>query len=154
MPDPIRVGIVGAGWFAAHDHVPALRALPGVEVVAACRRSPERLKEFADKLGVPHTFTDFEQMLDHAPLDAVIVCSPHALHATHVKTALQHDLHVLTDKPLAIYTADAQELIQIADLRNRTLAVYFGPAYDSRNRYAARQARERALGRLVRAVRR
>ena len=35
---PIRVGIIGAGWWAANTHALALRALDGVEIVAACRR--------------------------------------------------------------------------------------------------------------------
>lgn len=60
MTQPIRVGIIGAGWWAAQTHAPALRVVGGVEIVAACRRSPERLQEFADKVGVPQTFTNHE----------------------------------------------------------------------------------------------
>lgn len=146
---PIRIGIIGAGWWAANTHAPALRALENVEIVAACRRQPDRLAEFAEKVGVPRTFTDHEEMLDSVALDAVVVCSPHALHYTHVKAALQRGLPVLTDKPLAIHTSEAEDLIRLADDKGVKLAVFFGHAYDSTYRYAARQIRLNVLGRLA-----
>ena len=146
---PIRVGIIGAGWWAANTHVPALRAIDGVEIVAACRRDPARLAEFAAKVGVQSTYTDHNQMLDSAELDAVIVCSPHALHYEHVKAALQRGLPVLTDKPLAIRSSDAEDLVKLADTRGVPLAVFFGHAYDSTYRFVARQIRTGVLGRLA-----
>jgi predicted dehydrogenase len=146
---PIRVGIIGAGWWAANTHVPALRACENVEIAAACRRDPERLAEFAAKMNVPQTYADHEEMLDRAGLDAVIVCSPHALHYEHVKAALQRGLPVLTDKPLAIHSADGEELIALANARGVKLAVFFGHAYDSTYRFAAQQVRTGALGRLA-----
>jgi predicted dehydrogenase len=145
------VGIVGAGWWAAYAHVPALKATGRVELAAACRRSPERLKEFAEKTGIQRTFTDAEEMLSTVELDAAIVCSPHALHYEHIRMALQRGLHVLTDKPLALRASEAQDLIDLASSRDLKLAVYFGHAYDARHRYVARQLREGAIGRLVHA---
>jgi predicted dehydrogenase len=98
---------------------------------------------------VEKTFTDHEEMLDSVKLDAVMVCSPHALHYEHVKAALQRGLPVLTDKPLAIRSADADELIALAAEKKIPLAVFFGHAYDAGYRYAAQQIRTGALGRLV-----
>ncbi len=146
---PLRIGIIGAGWWAANTHVPALLALKNVELVAACRRQPDRLADFAVKTGIAATFTDHEQMLDSCALDAVIVCSPHALHYTHVKAALLRGLHVLTDKPLAIHSSEAQDLVDIATQRDLKLAVFFGHAYDSIYRFAAQQMKSGALGRLA-----
>ncbi|MCW3099502.1 MAG: putative dehydrogenase [Chthonomonadaceae bacterium] len=149
MDRKIRVGIIGAGWWAAHTHAPALKATGDVEIVAACRRSPERLKEFADLVGVPQTFTDHEEMLDRVQLDAVVVCSPHAMHAGHVKAALERGLPVLTDKPLSITVAEGEELIALAAAKNVPLAVFFGHCYDAAHRYVGRAIREGRLGRLV-----
>jgi len=146
---PIRVGIIGAGWWAANTHVPALREIENVEIVAACRRQPDRLAEFARKVGVPRTFTNHEDMLDTVAMDAIIVCSPHALHYTHVKAALQRGLPVLTDKPLAIHTSEAEDLIKCAAEHGAKLAVFFGHAYDATYRYVAGQVRSGALGRLA-----
>lgn len=145
----VRVGIIGAGWWAANTHVPALRAVEGVEIVACCRRQPDRLKEFADKIGVPQTYLDHEEMLDMAKLDAVIVCSPHARHYEHVKSALQRGLPVLTDKPLSIRSSEAEELVALAELKGALLAVFFGHAYDSVHRYIAKQIKNGCIGRLA-----
>jgi predicted dehydrogenase len=145
----IRVGILGAGWWAAHTHAPALKATGDVEIVAACRRSPERLKEFADLVGVLQTFTDPEEMLDKVALDAVIVCSPHALHYAHVKAALERGLPVLTDKPLSIKVEEGEELIALAEAKGVPLAVFFGHCYDAAHRYVGQAIREGRLGRLV-----
>jgi predicted dehydrogenase len=122
----IRVGIIGAGWWAAHTHAPALKATGDVEIVAACRRSADRLKEFAELVQVPQTFTDHEEMLDRVDLDAVVVCSPHAMHAGHVKAALERGLPVLTDKPLSITVEEGEELIALAAAKGVPLAVFFG----------------------------
>lgn len=146
---PIRVGIIGAGWWAANTHAPALRCLENVEIVAACRREPARLAEFAGKVGVPNTYTDHEEMLDRAALDAVIVCSPHALHFAHVKAALERGLPVLTDKPLAIRSSDGEELIRLADAQGVKLAVFFGHAYDASYRFVAHEIKTGSLGRLA-----
>jgi len=146
---PIRVGIIGAGWWAANTHAPALRAIEGVEIVAACRRDPARLAEFASKVGVEATYTDHDRMLDSGGLDAVIVCSPHALHYEHVKAALQRGLPVLTDKPLSIWSSEGEDLIKLAEEQGVPLAVFFGHAYDSTYRFAASQIKTGALGRLA-----
>ncbi|MCW3050887.1 MAG: putative dehydrogenase, partial [Chthonomonadales bacterium] len=145
----IRVGIIGAGWWAANTHAPALKATGDVEIVAACRRSPERLKEFADLVGVEQTFTDHEEMLDKAALDAVIVCSPHAMHHGHVKAALERGLPVLTDKPLSITVEEGEELIALAAAKDVQLAVFFGHCYDAAHRYVGNAIRTGKLGRLV-----
>ncbi len=146
---PIRVGIIGAGWWAANTHVPQLRAVEGVEIVAVCRRDTGRLAEFAEKFGVGAAYSDHTEMLDKASLDAVIVCSPHALHYEHVKAALERGLPVLTDKPLAIRSSEGEELVRLADNKGVPLAVFFGHAYDSAYRFAARQIRRGGLGRLA-----
>ncbi len=149
MNGKLRVGIIGAGWWAAHTHAPALKATGDVEIVAACRRSPVPLAEFARLVGVPQTFTDHEEMLDKVELDAVIVCSPHSLHVTHVRSALERGLPVLTDKPLSIRVDEGEALIALAEQKRVPLAVFFGHCYDSAHRYVARAIREGRLGRLL-----
>ena len=81
--------------------------------------------------------------------DAVIVCSPHALHYSHVKMVLERGIPVLTDKPLSIRSVEAQELVNLAEKNRTPLAVFFGHAYDSQHRYVAREIREGRLGRIA-----
>ncbi len=149
MNGKIRVGIIGAGWWAAHTHAPALKATGDVEIVAACRRSVGPLQEFAELVGVPQTFTSHEEMLDKVRLDAVVICSPHALHVEHIRAALERGLPVLTDKPLSIRVEDGEDLIALAAAKGVPLAVFFGHCYDAAHRYVAQAIKAGRLGRLL-----
>ena len=129
MTQKLRVGVIGAGLFASLRHLPDLTASPEAEVVAVCRRDPAALGTVAAHFGVPHRFTDYARLLDEVELDAVVVSSPHGLHFDHVRAALRRDLAVLTDKPLAVTAAEAEELRDLAVRRRRPLLVAFGPPY-------------------------
>ena len=56
--DRIRCGVIGLGWFGEH-HVDSLKQLPQAELTSICTRWPERLREVAQKYGVPGTYTDY-----------------------------------------------------------------------------------------------
>ncbi|MGI8914344.1 MAG: Gfo/Idh/MocA family protein [Chloroflexota bacterium] len=133
--DKVRIGILGAGLFACYSHIPRLLATGEVELTAVCRRSSEALQKVGDHFGIPRRYTDYGEMLDDAPLDAVVVSSPHALHYEHVRAVLQHGFAVLTDKPLAIHLAEAEALKDLAAAKGLTLMVAAGPPYDAAHRY-------------------
>lgn len=142
----LRVGVIGAGMFASMRHLPDLTASPESEVVPVCRRDLEALSRVAEHFGVPHRFTDHRHMLDEVQLDAVVVSSPHALHFEHVRDALQRGLPVLTDKPLAVAAAEAEELRALAVQRRLPLLVAFGPPYSPAWRYLRTQIARGAIG--------
>src|SRR5437868_1581044 len=101
----LRVGIIGLGWYAAGGLVPSLRATGRAEVVAASRRSADRLAMAKRDLGIPATYTDWREMLAKEALDAVVVSTPHDQHAEPTLAALERGLHVLLEKPLAASVA-------------------------------------------------
>src|SRR5579871_1322992 len=80
--DPVRLGVVGAGWFASRRHLPDARANPQVHLSALCRRDPAACAKMAAHFQVDpeHTYADWRQMLEDAELDAVLIATPHALH--------------------------------------------------------------------------
>ena len=85
----LRVGVVGAGWFASRRHLPDLKAQQGVEVVALCRRDAEKLRAVADRFDVPGRYRDYGEMLAREEMDAVLVATPHALHYAHARAGRQ-----------------------------------------------------------------
>lgn len=97
----LRIGVIGAGWYAATIHIPRLRATGRTNIVAITRRNPERLALVQRELEVPEAFTDWHEMLDKCELDAVIVCTPHNAHIEPTLAALDRGLHVLLEKPTA-----------------------------------------------------
>lgn len=127
MPDrKLRIGIIGVGMFACYFHAPQLRATGRAEIAAICRRNPDRLAIARDHLGVERTYTDWRAMLREVELDAVVVSTPHAQHAEQCRAALDHGLHVLVDKPLALTGAEAWELVDAARRADRVLTVVYG----------------------------
>lgn len=144
--DKLRIGVIGAGFFACLAHLPRLRASGEVAVSAVCRRDRQALHQVADHFGVPGRFTDYRQMLDEAPLDAVVVSSPHALHAEHTRAALTRGLHVLSDKPLAVEAREAEKLRALAASRGLTLLVAAAPPYAGWQRYLGQRIAAGDLG--------
>jgi predicted dehydrogenase len=104
---------VGAGIGAAY--VAGLQTQPGVEVTSVCARTPARLRPLIEKYRIPASFTDFNDMLAHDNLDAVVIATPNHLHFPMVIAALDSGLHVLCDKPLALDAVQARKMAEHAD---------------------------------------
>jgi predicted dehydrogenase len=127
--DRVRIGVVGAGWFASRRHLPDILRCERAELAAVCRRDPRELERIAAHFGGPPGFTDYDRMLAEASLDAVLICTPHALHAAQAAAALERGLHVLTEKPLALSTRDAEALVEKAKATGRVLTVAVNPPF-------------------------
>lgn len=126
MRDKLRVGLVGVGWWAAKNHLPILKRRTDVEVVAVCRLGRRELNLIKESFDVPIATESYDEMLEQAALEAVIVSSPHELHARHARQALDRGLHVLVEKPMATSTADAKDLAERAAKMSRHLLVPYG----------------------------
>ena len=119
----LRIGVVGAGIGAGY--VAGFQKLPGAEVTALCARTLERIRPLADHYRVPKVYTDYAAMLAEEPLDVVVIATPNYLHHAMTLQALEAGRHVLCDKPLALNTAQAQEMYQRAEQLGRRHFVPF-----------------------------
>ena len=127
----VRLGVIGAGWFVSRRHLPDLQEKPELELAALCRRDEEARGTMADHFGLAREFgfADWRKMLDEAPLDAVLIATPNALHFEQAKAALERNLHVLVEKPMTLRGEHARELAAIAKERNLQLGVALNPPY-------------------------
>lgn len=114
MTPPLRIGAIGCGGLSSSCHLPAIRALPELDLVALCDLDRGRLAAAAQQFNVRETFTDFEHMLDTLALDGVSVIGPPDLHVAAAKSLLRRQVPFLTEKPLATKVADALELATLA----------------------------------------
>lgn len=126
---PLNIAVIGAGWFASRRHLPDLQANPDARLTALCRRSEPELRKLAEHFGVERTYTDHRELLEREELDAVLVASPHGLHHEHVRAALERGVHVLVEKPLAVTSEQADELVELARERGLLLATAVNPPY-------------------------
>src|SRR6266487_3920670 len=74
--DKVRVGFIGAGGLANHYHYPSVAEDPRVELAAICDLDEAKLNRTADKYGVAARYTNHQQMLERASLNAVYVIMP------------------------------------------------------------------------------
>ncbi|NSW57225.1 MAG: Gfo/Idh/MocA family oxidoreductase [Armatimonadetes bacterium] len=114
MAGKLRVGFVGTGGIATGAHLPGYQALDAVEVVAAADVSPDSLKRFSEKAGVPeqNCFADYREMLDKVDLDIVTVCTPNSWHYQPTVDAFAKGCHVLVEKPVGISADQCRGMIE------------------------------------------
>lgn len=125
----IRVGIVGAGSWAATNHIPVLAARDDVELVVACRKGKAELEWLGERFGFAHLTEDAAEAVGLG-LDAVVVASPASMHAEHTRLALDAGAHVLCEKPFTVDAADAWDLVTHAQTAGRHLLLAFGWNYN------------------------
>ncbi len=118
---PVRVGLVGCGKVGT-IHAAALRSLPEAEFAACCDAVPDRAAGFAAKYG-GRPFSDVESMLREGGVEAVIVGTPHPLHAAFALRAAEAGVHVLVEKPMAASLADCDAMLAAAKKSGVTLGV-------------------------------
>ncbi len=145
MSERVRLGFIGAGWWATTNHLPILAARPDVELVAVCGLGREQLERVRERFGIALATEDYRELLA-LDLDGVVVTSPHTLHAEHARAALVAGRHVMVEKPMTTSATTAWELVELARQKNLHLLVPYGWNYKPFVVAAARLVAEGALG--------
>ena len=96
----VKIGSVGLGRLGYEHACNIANLVPGAELTALCDVDEKRVKEVAEELGVPYTYTNVAEMVKNPELDAIVIVSPSMYHADHIKLALDAGKHVFCDKPL------------------------------------------------------
>src|SRR5471030_2929254 len=109
----LRTVIFGTG-FMGRVHTEGVRRLGNVEVAGIAASSEAKARRFADELGVERATGDYRELLADPSIDAVHVCTPNALHFPMAKAALEAGKEVLCEKPLAMSTGQAGEMVRLA----------------------------------------
>ncbi|MCQ2445702.1 MAG: Gfo/Idh/MocA family oxidoreductase, partial [Clostridia bacterium] len=112
----VKIGIIGCGGIANGKHMPSLKQVPGVEMVAFCDIIPERAEKAAKEYGVPgaKVYTDYKELLKDQEIEVVHVCTPNREHSQITVDALYAGKHVMCEKPMAKNAADAKKMFDAA----------------------------------------
>lgn len=120
----VRVGLVGlgnSGWFYhAQAHLAGSRDF---ELTAVCSEQAGRAQEAAAQFG-GRPYTDWRQMVQAPDVELVVLALPHHLHRDVAVAAATAGKHVLVEKPIAVTTAEADEMIEAADQAGVLLSVF------------------------------
>jgi predicted dehydrogenase len=145
MNNKVRIGFIGAGWWATWNHIPLLAKHPAVELAGVCRLGQEMLQVVKEKFAFPFATEDYHELLAQG-LDGVVVTSPHHLHYEHAKAALEAGCHVMVEKPMTLVAGQAWELVELAQRKNRQIIVPYGWHYKPFVQEAKRLMSQGAVG--------
>lgn len=107
----MRAAIIGGGVIA-NAHAEALRS-NGIELAAIITSNNETARIFAERWHVPH-YGDDISVLYRLGIDSVHVCTPPRVHSSQVNELLNHNMHILCEKPLSVDVEDARLLAERA----------------------------------------
>ncbi len=144
--ETIQIGIIGAGSFACRYHIPAIQKRDDAVVTAITKRTKESRDKVQTKFKIPYAFAHYEEMLENADLDAVIICSPHHVHYEQAKSCLLQGFPVLLEKPMTIEVDHARELVKVAEENDTPFLVAYNRRVDNRYREAARIIQDGGIG--------
>lgn len=133
----LKIGIVGCGGIANGKHMPALKRIGTVDMVAFCDIAPERAAKAAEEYGVvgSRVYTSYQEMLEAGDFDIVHVCTPNNSHAEISIAAMEAGYHVMSEKPMAKTAADARAMLEASNRTGKKLTVGYQSRYRNDSQY-------------------
>ena len=144
----VRIGIIGAGWWATTAHIPSVKSHPDAELVAVQSRDQAKAEKIARDFGAKHACKSLEEILALRELDAVIVASTPNVHHAQARAALKRRLHVLVEKPMTFTAGEARELVETASQRKLHLLISCPWHFTAHGIEARRLIQSGALGEI------
>jgi predicted dehydrogenase len=147
MTEPVRVAAVGIGWWSGvlADAIPKGTNL---ELVVCATRSPEKRTAFAQKHGCRAAET-YDAILKDPEVEAVLLTTPHTLHADHIIAAAEAGKHIFVEKPFTLTAADGRRATEACRRTGVVLAVGHGRRRQAANRALKAMIEAGTLGRVV-----
>ena len=148
MEKKLKIGIIGCGGIANGKHMPALKRIKEVEMVAFCDIIPERAEKAANKFGTPDAkvYTDYKELLKDKSIDVVHVLTPNREHSFITVDALESGKHVMCEKPMAINSAEAQKMLDAARRTGKKLTIGYQNRFRADSQFLKRACEAGELG--------
>ena len=147
--EPVRVALVGAGYFARF-HLDAWLRLETAKLVAVCDRDPATHAHVRDADATVPVYGDLDAMLEAESPELVDVATPPDTHFALVSTVAERKLDIICQKPLAPTRDEAARLVQCCEKAGVRLAVHENIRWTPWHREMTRLIESGALGRLHR----
>jgi 1,5-anhydro-D-fructose reductase (1,5-anhydro-D-mannitol-forming) len=121
-PAPIGIGLIGASTILTEFVHDALLGAGGFRLCGLLSSSPERGEQMQRRYGLPRLYDSLPQLLADPEVQAVYISTNHDLHHPQALACLKEGKHVLCEKPIALSTAQASELVRAAEDSGRVFA--------------------------------
>lgn len=145
----IRVGLIGFGISGQAFHAPVIRAVADLELARVTARKPEQQALLRTRYPDVGIATDAEEILQDPAIDLVVVATSNDMHYPFAKKALEAGKHVVVEKPFTNTTAQADELIRLAQEKGLLLVPYHNLRFNSDYRTIRKVVAAGRLGKIV-----
>ncbi len=120
----LKWGVVGLGRFTEKTFLPSIQHLRKSKVISVCSHNLNRAKSIATNFGIPNFFDNYDEFLK-SDLDAVYIASKNSDHYEQAIKAAQAGKHIFCEKPLALNSKQAEEMVTAAEKNNVLFAVNY-----------------------------
>lgn len=112
---PVRWGVLSTADIGVAKVIPAMQESQLSPVAAIASRSEDRAAAAAEELGIPNAYGSYEELLADEDIEAIYIPLPNHLHRQWTIAAAQAGKHVLCEKPMAMTSDDAREMIRACE---------------------------------------
>jgi predicted dehydrogenase len=137
MAAQLKAGIVGCGGIANGKHMPSLKKISEVSMVAFCDIVEERAEKAAKEYGAENAkvYTDYKELIADKTIDVVYVLTPNREHSFITIDALNAGKHVMCEKPMAKTSKEAKEMVEAAKKNKKLLTIGYQNRQNPENQY-------------------
>ena len=118
---PVKVAMIGLGWWGKKMTAVLQGAPQDIEIICAAEPNPAGV-DFAKDHGFK-CYPDHHGALVHPGVEAVILATPHSLHAQQIEDTVAADKHIFCEKPLALTRAGAEKAVRACAAKNLILGM-------------------------------
>jgi predicted dehydrogenase len=112
--DKVRWGVISTALIGTEKVIPGMQAASFCDIRAIASRELSKAEEAAATLGIPQAYGSYEELLADPDIEAVYNPLPNHLHVPVSIQALEAGKHVLCEKPIALTSAEGQQLVDAA----------------------------------------
>ena len=143
---PVKVAMIGLGWWGKKMTAVLKKAHQDIEIVCAAEPNPAGA-DFAKENGFAH-YANYKGALKHPGVEAVILATPHSLHAEQIKLAVAAKKHIFCEKPLALTKKGAELAVNLCKKNKLVLGMGHERRWDPPIAMMLAMARSGKLGRI------
>lgn len=143
---PVKVAMIGLGWWGKKMTAVLKKASDDIEIVCAAEPNGEG-EAFATANGFKR-YADFAGALSHPGVEAVILATPHSLHAEQIEQAVAAGKHIFCEKPLALTKAGAEAAVKACAAAGLVLGMGHERRWEPPVADMLEKARSGVLGRI------
>lgn len=147
MRDKVRIGIIGTGQISK-QHLQNYAKIPEAEVVAVCDIREDELQRVAQQYQVPHTYTNFRDLLKRDDLDSIDVCLHNFLHAPVTIEALESGKNVYCEKPMSWTYTESKAMAEAAQRTGKMLHIQLSTIFQKETKAAKRLMDDGYVGKV------